>query len=337
MEELMKNSRIATCWLCCLIFSVAGSAYGQTQSTGVRPDLGSDQASNAPNASGKVATNTLSNDAGIFSGNVTIDDTLTIHYQQAGNGDTTIIFIPGWMMSTEVFKHQLDHFKDSTKYRALAYDPRGQGKSSKPVEGHTYQQHARDLARLIEKLKLQNVILAGWSYGVTEQLAYVNQFGPEKIKAMIMIDTGPKISGATRDEWVWYLNDDSDGYSRSFTEGIIENRDNVIQEFSRWMLEEPSPKNVEWVAGIANQTSSSVAAITNATGFYLDYSEDLKALDGNIPLLYVVRDEMKSVAAKWIKANTPSAMAVYMGKHLMLWERPEEFNRVVDEFLSGIE
>lgn len=206
-------------------------------------------------------------DTSVASNWVKIDDTLTIHYQQSGGGDRTIIFIPGWMMSTKVFERQLAHFEGSTEYRALAYDPRGQGKSSKPVEGHTYQQHARDLARLIEELELDDVILVGWSYGVTEQLAYISQFGTEKVKAMIMIDTGPKISGATRDEWVWYLNDDSDGYSRSFTEGIIEDRERVINEFCEWMLENPSPESVEWLSGIADQTPSSVAAITNATGF----------------------------------------------------------------------
>jgi len=240
-------------------------------------------------------------------------------------------------MSTEVFKHQLAHFKGSTKYRALAYDPRGQGNSSKPIEGHTYQQHARDLALMLEKLGLDKVILAGWSYGVTEQLAYLNQFGAKKIKAMIMIDTGPDISGASRDEWIWYLNDDSDGYAQSFTVGIIEDRENVVREFSKWMLENPTPKNVAWLSKIASNTSSSVASIQNATGFYLDYSKDLIALDGKIPLLYVVRDEIRDVADKWIKSNTPSATAVYMGKHMMFWERAEEFNKVVDEFLSSID
>ncbi|WP_444944532.1 alpha/beta fold hydrolase [Microbulbifer sp. ZKSA006] len=268
---------------------------------------------------------------------VKLNDSLSLHYQQAGSGDTTIIFIPGWMMSTEVFEHQLAHFKDSHKYRALAYDPRGQGKSSKPVEGHTYQQHARDLALLIEKLELENIILAGWSYGVTEQLAYLNQFGSNNIKAMIMIDTGPDIAGASRDEWVWYLNDDSDGYSRWFTEGIIEDRDTVISEFVKWMLENPTAENVAWISNIANQTSSSVAAITNATGFYLDYSKDLIALEGKIPMLYVVRDEVKEVADKWIKANTPSATTAYMGKHMMFWERPDEFNAVIDQFLKDME
>lgn len=268
---------------------------------------------------------------------VKLNEDLTIYYEQVGSGDTTIIFIPGWMMSTEVFKHQLAHFKGSTKYRALAYDPRGQGKSSKPIEGHTYQQHARDLALMLEKLALDKVILAGWSYGVIEQLAYLNQFGAKKIKAMIMIDTGPDVSGASRDEWIWYLNDDSDGYAQSFTVGIIEDRENVVREFSKWMLEDPTPENVAWLSKIASNTSSSVASIQNATGFYLDYSKDLIALDGKIPLLYVVRDEIREVADKWIKSNTPSATAVYMGKHMMFWERAEEFNKAVDEFLSSVD
>lgn len=268
---------------------------------------------------------------------VKLDNDLTIHYEQSGSGATTIIFIPGWMMSTDVFEHQLDHFKNSTKYRVLAYDPRGQGKSSKPVEGHTYQQHARDLAKLIQKLKLDKVILSGWSYGVTEQLSYVNQFGTDKIIAMIMIDTGPAIAGETRDEWVWYLRDDADGYSRSFTEGIIEDRENVVVEFGKWMLENPTPESVAWITKLANNTSSSVASIQNATAFYLDYSADLAALEGKMPLLYVVRDEMKNAAARWIESNTPSATAVYLGKHMMFWERPEEFNKVLDGFLSSIE
>ena len=261
---------------------------------------------------------------------------LTIHYEQAGRGDTAIIFIPGWMMSTDVFEHQLAHFKDSTKYRAIAYDPRGQGRSSKTVEGHTYQQHGRDLAAFIQMLGLKKVILAGWSYGVTEQLAYLSQFGAGNIKAMIMIDTGPDVAGATRDEWIWYLNDDSDGYSRWFTEGIIEDRQNVITEFAKWMLEKPTPENIAWVSDIANMTSSSVASITNATGFYLDYSKDLAALEGKVPLLYVVRDEVKGAAEKWIKANTPSATFAALGKHMMFWERPAEFNKIVDDFMASL-
>ncbi len=261
---------------------------------------------------------------------------LTIHYETAGQGDRTIVFIPGWMMSTDVFEHQLAHFESSTDFTALAYDPRGQGRSSKTIEGHSYQQHGRDLAALLEALELDHVILAGWSYGVTEQLAYLDQFGDQKIAAMVMIDSGPDVAGASYDEWVWYLNDDSNGYARWFTEGIIEDRQNVITEFGKWMLEDPNEESMDFVADVANQTPSSVAALLNATGFYLDYSEDLAALEGKMPLLYVVREEWQPQASAWIAENTPSARAEYLGKHMMFWERPQEFNAILDSFLNSL-
>ena len=265
---------------------------------------------------------------------VQVTSELTIHYETSGHGDIAIVFIPGWTMTTEAFVHQLNHFEGSDRFRAIAYDPRGQGYSSKTVEGHTYPQHGRDLAALLEALELEKVILAGWSYGVTEQLAYLNQFGTDKIVGMIMIDTGPDVAGASYDEWVWYLDDDSNGYSRWFTEGIMEDRQTVITEFAKWMLEDPSPDNVAWVADMSNLTSGTVASVLNATGFYLDYSADLVALEGGMPLLYVVREDWQAPAEAWIKANTPSAQAAYLGKHLMFWERPDEFNEILDTYLA---
>ena len=146
-----------------------------------------------------------------------ISPDLTIHWKQAGTGDITIIFIPGWLMSSDVFTHQLDHFATSTKFRAISYDPRGQGRSSKTAEGHSYQQHGRDLAAFIKQLDSEKIILAAWSYGVLEGLAYVNQFGADRLAGLIVIDGTPVTAGASYDDWVWYLRDDSGEYSRYFT------------------------------------------------------------------------------------------------------------------------
>lgn len=75
---------------------------------------------------------------------------LSLRYQQAGNGPQTNVFIPGWTASSRMFKRQLTHFEGSTRFRAIAYGPRGQGLSTKTWEGHTYQQHGRDLAAFME-------------------------------------------------------------------------------------------------------------------------------------------------------------------------------------------
>ena len=169
---------------------------------------------------------------------VKVSDELTIHYQQSGSGDIAIIFIPGWTMSTDVYVHQLEHFAKSTDFRAITYDPRGQGLSTKTAEGHSYQQHGRDLAAFIDKLELKSVILAGWSYGVLDELAYIHQFGIDKLKAVVLIDGTPKSSGKDNEtEWVWFRNDDADGYRQGFSMGAVVDRKGMNVEFAKWIPE----------------------------------------------------------------------------------------------------
>jgi non-heme chloroperoxidase len=266
-----------------------------------------------------------------------LSDDLTLHYEQAGKGPQTILFIPGWMMSTKVFERQFKHFEASTRFRAIAYDPRGQGLSSKTLDGHTYQQHGRDLAAFIQKLGLKDVVLAGWSYGVFDMMAYVNQFGVGKVKAVVVIDGTPRGLGTDNTkEWVWVSQDDKDKFRETYTIQTLENRPAVNVEFAKWILEAPTPENIRWVDNIASQTPNFIAALTNETGTYINYEKDLRALDGHLPLLFVVREEWRQIVSDWVKANAPAGELVVMGKHLMFWERSQEFNAALDRFLAGL-
>lgn len=93
--------------------------------------------------------------AAVYAESVKVSGDLTLYYEQAGTGPTTILFIPGWTMSTKVFERQMEHFRASSRFRVITYDPRGQGRSSKALGGHTYQQHGRDLAAFIDRLALK--------------------------------------------------------------------------------------------------------------------------------------------------------------------------------------
>ena len=90
---------------------------------------------------------------------VQASDDLTVYYEAAGSGDKTILFVPGWGMSSAVFEKQLEEFEGSNEYRAISYDPRGQGQSSKTEGGHFYDQRGADLHAFIEALKLNNITL----------------------------------------------------------------------------------------------------------------------------------------------------------------------------------
>ena len=271
-------------------------------------------------------------------GYLKITDCFTIHYEQSGNGNTPIIFIPGWTMSTKVFIRQLEHFSDSKRFRAITYDPRGQGLSTKTMEGHTYQQHGRDLKAVMDKLDLSNVVLAGWSAGVLDQFAYINQFGVDNLKAVIVIDGTPKTASASGSgvDWVWNYLDDRDGFRQWLTMGPLEDRPALNKDFAKWMLEDQSPENISWLDEIQSQTPNAFAALLNETQAYMDYSNDLMKLESKLPLLYIVREEWGEVVNKWANENTPSAKVVTMGKHIMFWERFTEFNGLLDSFLDEV-
>ena len=269
---------------------------------------------------------------------VKLSDELTIYYEKAGNGPTTILFVPGWAMSTEVFEHQLAAFENSKEFTFVTYDPRGQGRSSKTEHGHFYQQHGRDLNDLIKALKLDNIVLAGWSYGGLEALAYVNEFGTERLKGFVLIDATPKSRGADNTkEWVWYSYEDKDGFEAFFTMGPLLNRVETIKEFAAFMFADKSEKNIAWAASIAEKTNSTTMALLNAAGAHDDFTNDLISMDGHVPLLYIVNEGWGPVVSAWSKANTPSAkVSAILPSHIGFWEKPKMFNAEIMSFLNAL-
>jgi non-heme chloroperoxidase len=117
---------------------------------------------------------------------------IKIHYLEAGTGDRTLIFIPGWTMTAEVWKEQIPYFS-SRGFRVIAYDPRSHGLTTKTETGNTYAQHAADLHAFLKSLKAEHSYLVGWSAGVTTLLEYISS--PESIKPekMIFVDGGPAL------------------------------------------------------------------------------------------------------------------------------------------------
>lgn len=267
-----------------------------------------------------------------------IDDELTLHYEDSGKGPLTLLLIPGWTMSTAVFENQLRFFAESAEVRCLTYDPRAHGKSSKTTDGHHYEQHGRDLQQLIERLDLNHIVLCGWSYGVMDMLAYIDQFGSARLAGVIMLDGPPRgVSEDNQTDWVSYRYDDADGRQEFFTMGRLRDRERTNRAFAEWMLEDPTEANIQWILKITNQTPDTAAALLNATGNFLDYRHVLIELNGKFPLLYVACEELGSVVRAWARENTPAAQVEAFGKHLMFWERAEQFNTMLARFVGVVQ
>ncbi len=114
-------------------------------------------------------------------------DGVRLHYIEAGPpAAPTIVFVPGWTMPAWIFQRQIEFF--SRFYHVAALDPRGQGDSDVPPSGYTPARRGQDIAELIAALGNRPVLLAGWSLGVLDSLAYAHQYGDRQLTGMVLID-----------------------------------------------------------------------------------------------------------------------------------------------------
>jgi len=126
---------------------------------------------------------------------VTADNT-KLYYETEGEGQP-VVFVHGWSSAHEAFTETIKSMRG--KYRCISYSHRGHGASGLAEGGYTIAQLARDLNELIDYLDLKNIILVGHSMGGYTAYEYINQFGCDNIKKLIILDMSPKVT--CDDEW----------------------------------------------------------------------------------------------------------------------------------------
>jgi non-heme chloroperoxidase len=152
---------------------------------------------------------------------VRVSPDLEIYYEEIGSG-TPLIFNPGWTGTTEFFSQQLSHFAD--RYRAITYDPRSHGRSSKTLENNTYTLHGDDLRAFMEALELEDVILVAHSWGCLDAYAYFRAYGTDKVKAFVCIDSTPKYIATEEGDWSFAKRDNFDAIKAEMAGVAFERR-----------------------------------------------------------------------------------------------------------------
>ena len=81
----------------------------------------------------------------------------------------------------------LQFISSRPRLRCIAHDRRGHGRSSQPWEGYDMDTYADDLATLVEKLDLKNVIHDGYSTGGGEVARYIGRYGTKRVSMAVLI------------------------------------------------------------------------------------------------------------------------------------------------------
>ncbi len=126
---------------------------------------------------------------------------LRLHYIKWGmSGDKTILLLHGFMGHAHTWDEFALNFRN--RYLIIALDQRGHGESQWSKSGfYTIDDHFSDIAKIIEILRLRDLIIIGHSMGARNGLFYTVCY-PENVERLVLIDarlwSNPKNSKAFR-------------------------------------------------------------------------------------------------------------------------------------------
>jgi non-heme chloroperoxidase len=263
---------------------------------------------------------------------LTTPDGLRLRVCDRGAGARAIVLVHGWKMSHRVFDHPI--LRLARNFRVVSYDLRGMGESDKPNCRYDFDEHADDLAFLLEELGLEDVTLVGWSMGCSVSLQHLAR-GGRRVGRLVLVN-GPIRLARTGDE----------AFPWSMTEEVLEAYFTAIEDgwptqeraFTEESLYRPHADLVDGIFRITQQTPLDVVLKVVREQAKLDFRGLLPRLEIPVLALYGRHDPYYPVElAQWIAGQCPrgSHLVFEESAHYPFIEEKERFADVIAAYARG--
>ena len=107
-----------------------------------------------------------------------------VWYEVHGNAETTIMLFPGWALPLRAWKGQIAYL--SRHFRVIGFDPRGTGRSDRPLGTNAYAlaEHVGDALAVMDAVGARSVVTLAKSRGAQTALTLAVDH-PERVDAVI--------------------------------------------------------------------------------------------------------------------------------------------------------
>lgn len=117
---------------------------------------------------------------------VTVNGIRMMVRKRGATGGQTLLLVHGFPLDSRMWREQLSGL--AGRARVIAPDLRGHGLSDAPQEPYSMEQHADNLAALLDHLDVEKAIVAGLSMGGYVTFAFWRRH-PERVAGLALVDT----------------------------------------------------------------------------------------------------------------------------------------------------
>jgi non-heme chloroperoxidase len=251
-----------------------------------------------------------------------------IHYLLSSPHDCekmSLLFVPGVMMPAWIWEKQLEHF--SKKYKVVAMDTRSQGDSEQTSEGHYAYSLAQDIKAVVDQLKLEPLVLVGWSLAVPEVINYAAHFGSNGLKGLVLVDG---LAGI--DSSVPFYQATIDYWAQLQIDRIPKTREFIKSIFKQPLNEAYFEKLTE--SALRTPTATVMTLIFNY--ILQDFRPLLSKI--NIPTLITTVEGPRLGYMQKLQALLPNAHLEIFDNacHALFVDQPEKFNSLLEVFIEDL-
>lgn len=271
---------------------------------------------------------------------------MTMPHDHFGAGPA-IILLHGFPFNRSMWRGQID-FLGAHGYRVIAPDLRGLGENVaqtsvcdsasedhrlKSVQLSTMEAMARDVAALMDELKIESAVICGLSMGCYVAFEFIHLF-PSRVNALVLC--GPRAQGPDETE----TTSRETQAQRVLDEGMSFAVESISQNLLATATVTIKPDVVARVTEMVLRTRPyGAAAAQRGMAMRRDYAGDLNKIP--VPTLVIAGSEdgvRKPEDAEFIQRGIKESKLVVIedAGHLMNMEQAEKFNHVLIGFLNEL-
>lgn len=225
---------------------------------------------------------------------------IVLYYQEKGKKEPFIL-LHGNGEDSSYFKNQIEYFSD--RYRVIALDTRGHGKSPRGTRPFTIEQFSCDLYDFMEDHEISKAVILGFSDGANIAMKFAIKY-PNKVRALILNGGNLNPEGVKRTIQI-----------------PIEIGYKIAKRFAS--KSPNAKKNAEMLGLMVNEPNIRRNELSKITA----------------PTLVICgkNDMIKESHTKKIAENIPDAkLSIIKGNHFIANKRYVTFNKEVEKFLQTI-